>query len=179
MATNIDAPFGFMPVDTIGGAAPGKLGEYKVTNDAIFQGDSVQIASNSGVLTQGGADTTDVGVFWGAKYDDSNGKPTFTNNVPASQAATAFVYDNPYQVFEIQGDDGTNSAQTDVGRTADKVVGQGSTANGVSIFELDSSDIGTGANLRIVGFSQNPNRGNIGQETTVYRVLINEHTYAN
>ena len=71
---------------------------------AIFQGDAVQIASNSGVLTQAGTGTTNVGVFWGCNYDDSTGKPAFRNQSAAGQASVGFVYDDPYQVFEIQGD---------------------------------------------------------------------------
>ena len=46
---NLDAPMGFNPVGKIGSGPSQKAGEYKVTNDAIFQGDAVQIAGNSGV----------------------------------------------------------------------------------------------------------------------------------
>tara|TARA_R110000796_G_scaffold61839_1_gene142949 strand:- start:37 stop:561 length:525 start_codon:yes stop_codon:yes gene_type:complete len=172
---NIDAPFGFNPVDTIGGAHPGKLGEYSMGNDVIFQGDLVKFAS--GLLVQSTAGDTNVGVFWGAQYDDATGKPIFSNQQPASTTGKVFVYDNPYQVFEVQGDGA--SAVGDIGQTADQVQGQGSTATGVSIYELDSSDIGTGANLTIIGFGKDPERSEVGSDNIVYRVLIKEHSYAN
>ena len=106
-------------------------------------------------------------------------KPTFKNNSAASgngAVADAFVYDDPHQVFEIQGDGA--SAQTDVMQTADVVVGSGSTVTGVSAMELDSTDIGTGANLVIIGFSGKIGRSEVGSANAVYKVLINEHFYA-
>ena len=174
---NTDSPMGFNPVGKIGSGPSQKAAEYDVTNDAIFQGDAVQIAGNSGVLTQAGTGTTNVGVFWGCNFDDSTGKPAFKNQSAAGQASKAFVYDDPYQVFELQGDSGTNSAQTDIGRTADIVVGTGNTTNGISGMELDASDIGTGANVRIIGFSGNSSRNEIGVANTLYEVLIAEHLY--
>ena len=111
--SNLDAPSGFNPVGKIGSGPASKMSEYNVTNDDIFQGDIVKLAS--GVIVQGAAaDTAFVGVFWGANYDDSTGKPVFVNQIAAGQAAVCFVYDDPYQVFEIQGDGA--SAETDVGR---------------------------------------------------------------
>jgi hypothetical protein len=176
---NIDAPMGFNPVGKIGSGPPQKASEYNITNDVIFQGDAVQIAGNSGVLTQAGVGTTNVGVFWGCNFDDSTGKPTFKNQSAASQASVAFVYDDPYQVFELQGKSGTNSAQTDIGRKADIVVGTGDTANGVSGMELDTATFATGAdiNCTVIGFSGNPARNTIGEAHTVYEVLISEHLY--
>ena len=174
---NIDSPMGFNPVGKIGSGPSQKAAEYNITNDAIFQGDAVQIASNSGVLTQAGTGTTNVGVFWGCNFDDSTGKPAFRNQSVAGQASVGFVYDDPYQVFEIQGDTGTNSAQIDIGKTADIVVGTGNTTNGISGMELDSSDIGTGDVVRIIGFSGNASRNTIGGAHMLYEVLITKHLY--
>tara|TARA_R110000851_G_scaffold270097_1_gene422751 strand:+ start:65 stop:589 length:525 start_codon:yes stop_codon:yes gene_type:complete len=172
--SNLDAPSGFNPVGKIGSGPASKMSEYNVTSDDIFQGDIVKLAS--GVIVQGAAaDTAFVGVFWGANYDDSTGKPVFVNQIAAGQAAVCFVYDDPYQVFEIQGDGA--SAQTDIGDTADIVVAAGNTTNGISGMELDSSDIGTGINLRIVNYSKNPARSDIGSANLLYEVLINEHLY--
>ena len=116
-------------------------------------------------------------VFFGdANYDDSTGKPVFSKpNQLLVKQAVGFVYDDPYQVFEIQGDGA--SAQTDIGDTADIVVAAGNTTNGISGMELDSSDIGTGINLRIVNYSKNPARSDIGSANLLYEVLINEHLY--
>ena len=49
---NTDSPMGFNPVGKIGSGPSQKAAEYDVTNDAIFQGDAVQIAGNSGSTTK-------------------------------------------------------------------------------------------------------------------------------
>ena len=175
---NLNAPFGLNPVGKIGSGPSQKMSEYKVTNDAIFQGDPV--ALGSGVIAQCGASAAACGVFWGANYDDSDGKPQFRNNVPASQAATAFVYDDPYQVFEIQGDDGGSavSAQTNVGLTANYEVDTDGVNNGVSGYQLDTSNLGSGADMMVTGFSTKEGRNELGAANIVYTVLIDNHLYA-
>ena len=181
---NLDAAFGLNPVGKIGSGPSQKMNEYKIASNetnAIFQGDMVQ--PDSGNIQQAGTGTTNIGVFWGCKYDDATtNKPTFKNNSVAGgngAIADAFVYDDPYQVFEVQGDSGTASAQADIMQTADVVVGTGSTTTGISGMELDASDIGTGANLMIIGFCGNSDRNQIDAAGhAVYNVLINEHLYA-
>ena len=181
---NLNAPFGLNPVGSISGGANQKLNEYKIASNetnAIFQGDMVQ--PDSGNIQQAGTGTTNIGVFWGCKFDDATtNKPNFKNQSVAGgngAVADAFVYDDPHQVFEVQGDGA--SAQTDVMQTADVVVGTGSTATGVSGMTLDSAGpagIGAGANLMIIGFSNKEGRSEIGSDNAVYNVLINEHLYA-
>jgi hypothetical protein len=184
---NLDAPFGLSPIGKIGGGTDPAMNSYTAfANYAtiISQGDVVKIDEAEGdvqlfAANGGGTDATNaIGVFWGSSFTDSNGKPTFKNTRPASQLAEVFVYDDPYQMFEVQGDSvGGNSAVTDISKTADMIVAAGSTITGVSNTELDTSDIGTGANLRIVGFSKKEGRGEVGAAHTVYNVLINEHKY--
>ena len=53
----------------------------------------------------------------------------------------------------------------------------GSTVTGVSNSELDSSDIGTGNNLRIVEHYNQEGRNEVGSDNIVYKVLITEHKY--
>ena len=175
---NLNAPFGLNPVGKIGSGPSQKMSEYKVTNDAIFQGDPV--ALGSGVIAQCAAGAAACGVFWGANYNDSDGKPQFRNNVPASQAATAFVYDDPYQVFEIQGDAGGSavSAQTDVGQKANYVQDTDGVNNGVSGYQLDTSNLGSGADMMVTGFSTKEGRNELTAANIVYTVLIDNHLYA-
>ena len=182
---NLNAPFGLNPVGKIGSGPSQKMSEYKVTDDAIFQGDPVAIGSGpaTGVITQCAADGAAVGVFWGANYNDSDGKPQFRNNVPASQAATAFVYDDPYQVFEIQGDDGGSavSAQTDIGQKSNYVADANGVNNGVSGYQLDTSLIGGSpapVAMMITGFTTKEGRNELGAANMVYTVLIDNHLYA-
>jgi hypothetical protein len=183
---NIDAPFGLSPIGKIGGGTDPAMNSYTAfANYAtiISQGDVVKIDEAEGdvqlfAANGGGTDATNaIGVFWGSSFTDSNGKPTFKNTRPASQLAEVFVYDDPYQMFEVQGDGA--SAQTDISNHADLSVVAGSTITGVSKSELDSSDIGTGNNLRIVGFSKKEGRDTVGTNgaNVVYNVLINEHKY--
>ena len=175
---NLNAPFGLNPVGKIGSGPSQKMSEYKVTNDAIFQGDPV--ALGSGVIAQCAAGAAACGVFWGANYNNSDGKPQFRNNVPASQAATAFVYDDPYQVFEIQGDAGGSavSAQTDVGQKANYVIDTDGVNNGVSGYQLDTSNLGSGADMMVTGFSTKEGRNELTAANIVYTVLIDNHLYA-
>ena len=175
---NLNAPFGLNPVGKIGSGPSQKMSEYKVTNAAIFQGDPV--ALGSGVIAQCAAGAAACGVFWGANYNNSDGKPQFRNNVPASQAATAFVYDDPYQVFEIQGDAGGSavSAQTDVGQKANYVIDTDGVNNGVSGYQLDTSNLGSGADMMVTGFSTKEGRNELTAANIVYTVLIDNHLYA-
>ena len=175
---NLNAPFGLNPVGKIGSGPSQKMSEYKVTNDAIFQGDPV--ALGSGVIAQCAAGAAACGVFWGANYNNSDGKPQIRNNVPASQAATAFVYDDPYQVFEIQGDAGGSavSAQTDVGQKANYVIDTDGVNNGVSGYQLDTSNLGSGADMMVTGFSTKEGRNELTAANIVYTVLIDNHLYA-
>tara|TARA_B100001027_G_scaffold200187_1_gene159420 strand:+ start:108 stop:644 length:537 start_codon:yes stop_codon:yes gene_type:complete len=175
---NLDAPNGFNPIGKMGSGAPQKMNEYDALaayGTKIYQGDLVKL--NAGNVERGAAaDTAFVGVFWGANFDDSDGKPKFINNRPASTAAKVFVYDDPYQVFEIQGDAG--SAQANIGNTTDINAGGGTDATGVSLMEADSANFGAGkVNLRVIGFSGKEGRGEVGSANALYEVLINEHLY--
>lgn len=181
---NIDAPFGLSPIGKIGGGTDPAMNSYTAFAnyaDIISQGDVVKVDEAEGdvqlfAAANGGTDATNaIGVFWGSSFTDSTGKPTFKNTRPASQLAEVFVYDDPYQMFEVQGDGA--SAQTDVTKHADISVVAGSTITGVSKSELDSSDIGTGNNLRIVGFSKKEGRDEVGSANIVYNVTITEHKY--
>jgi hypothetical protein len=183
MANN-DAPFGFNPIGKLGGGTSPAMNSYKaLANYAteMFQGDIVKIDEAEGdvqlfAIAGGGTDATNaIGVIWGSNFDDATGKPTFKNTRPASQKATVFVYDDPYQQFEIQGDGA--SAETDISKKADVALGTGNSSTGVSATELDSSDIGTGSNLRINGFSNKEGRNSVGSANVIYNVTINEHKF--
>ena len=93
------------------------------------------------------------------------------------------MYDDPYQVFEIQGDAGGSavSAQTNVGLTANYEVDTDGVNNGVSGYQLDTSGIGgspTPVAMMITGFSTKEGRNEVGVANTVYTVLIDNHLYA-
>ena len=110
---NIDAPFGFRPSGKVGGNPDnGALSQYTILDgesSTMFQGDMVEFASG-GVIDAAPGDTG-LMVFNGIQYDDpTTGKPTFKNQydgVDLNKNIDCFVYDDPYQVYEAQGDTGT------------------------------------------------------------------------
>ena len=95
-------------------------------------------------------------------------KPTWSNYYPGSINVTsagsisgstnidAYIYDDPYMLFEAQCD-GT-IAKTDIGKNTDTVLTAGSTVNGLSKNEIDDSTEATTAGLqvKIIGITKDP-----------------------
>lgn len=141
----------------------------------IFQGDPVKSTGTGKGIVAAAAGDTMVGVFTGCEYIDSAGSPQHGNFWPASTVATdiiAYVYDDPDILFGIQVDEDLVAA--DIGATADLVAtAAGSTSTGLSGFELDSSDIGTGAGVKIYDIVQSVD--NAYGTAADALVFINEH----
>lgn len=144
-------------------------------NTAIYKGSPVTLNTN-GTITIGAAAADFLGAFAGVEYVDATGKPTYSNYWPASQTVlsgttpTAYVYDDPNIVYEIQCDGSV--AQTAVGDQADFTsVGTGSTSTGLSTATMSASLAGAAAQgqLRIVGFGLAPDNA-VGDAYTVVRV---------
>ena len=186
---NIDAAFGMRPVGTLSGAGNMMTNEYFIADNeasAMYQGDAIiQQASNTGYVDVAAAgDETCIGVLNGVLIDDhpTTGKPSFQNHYTQTNVTTghirAFVYDDPYMKFEIQGDSGTNSDVTDRHEVAD-LVNMGTTGgNGISLMELDMSDLAaTDGQVKIVGFSTDPENNELGVEHMNYIVIWNEHQF--
>lgn len=160
------SPFGFRPANHPTGqsrARPYTIVSGYATN--LFRGAPVALdSSNKGTIVAAGTSGSLLGVFWGCEYIDATGKPNESPFWPANQVATnivAYVYDDPYNVFEVQTDGtGTTTAaaeQTWIGGNMNCVnPTAGSTASGVSTAALASSTLTTGgsaAQFRIIGFS--------------------------
>jgi len=185
---NIDAAFGMRPVGTLSGAGNMMTNEYFIADNeasAMYQGDAIiQQASNTGYVDIAAAgDEVCIGVLNGVLIDDhpTTGKPSFQNHYTQTNVTTgsirAFVYDDPYMKFEIQGDSGTDSDVTDRHEVAD-LVNMGTTGgNGISLMELDMSDLAaTDGQVKIVGFSTDP-ENNQYDEHMNYIVIWNEHQF--
>ena len=133
-------------------------------------------------VQQGAAGANDLtGVFWGCKYDDpTTNKPTFKNQYAQVAAeAEAFVYDDPYQVFEIQGLTGTQSQRSDIQKSADIDATDGSTTDGVSGMTVDLTSLAAAGaeQLNIIGFSDKERSNEIDSDgCAVYKVVI-KHAY--
>ena len=181
---NVDKAFGLRPLGNLSGTGSQKQYGYEIADNqagAIFQGDLVTLKDGYILQFNPSSHTAAVGVFNGCNYiDPTTGKPTWSNYYPGSVNITqgkiiAEVLDDPNQMFLIQND-GT-SAATNYGKNADVVGTGGSTTNGVSAMELDSSTVANTAalNLKIVGLWNTP--GNALGTNAVVVVKINEHMY--
>lgn len=168
-------PRGFTPVRHMTG---GEIREnlYKVDSSnatAIFPGDLVKLESD-GRIAPAAADTglTVIGVAV-AVYD-SNKRPIAAGYLAALTAGFIGVVDDPYIIYEVEADGSV--AETDVGATANHVATAGDTTTGRSKHSLDASDIGTGAQLKILGLYDVS--GNAFDDSFVrLEVLINEQHY--
>jgi hypothetical protein len=162
MANN-DAPFGLRYVRNVQGKYNNSgQSRYRITTgDAtnttnIYQGDIVT-QNTAGIVTRiaradGGSATSDiiVGVFNGCFYTDpTTSKPTWSNYWPGNAAtdAIAFIYDDPFDVFEVQADAAFPVA--DLFGNFDIVdnTGTGSSDSGISYVELDVTTGATTATL--------------------------------
>ena len=171
---NIDSPFGLRPHNKLG-SAPNSNGmtPYKVqingvagSSSAIRQGDMV-IPLTNGLVDVSAADGGSVailGVMAGCEYIALDGTPTFDNNYPGTSSlksgteATVFVYDDPFQVYEIQCDASLTNLATATALIHSNAEGTGfgsEQANGISSGELSVSSAGATTatdNFRIIGF---------------------------
>ena len=188
---NVDAAFGFRPVGKVGsGVNNGGTTLYTIGDNydtSVFKGDHVMQASGLVIAgTTSGA--TNLGVFNGCFYiDPTSAKPTWSNYYPADTNVTAsgsisggttidaYIYDDPYYLFEIQCD-GT-IAKTDIGKNADTTLGTSSTVNGQSKTELKTSGAATTAalQLNIVGITKDPENDDASSANANWHIMWNEH----
>ena len=188
---NQDAAFGLRPLKTFGQQddSTGMTSHKILPGDtsAIYQGSLVgSPATGTGyVKIQAAALVLNLGAFWGTFYvDPTTLKPTFKNyypgsvTPPSSGAIEAFVYDSPMQMFEIQSDNSSASAQTDVYMCADIAGVSGSTLNGVSSTELGDGTLNaSAAQLKIIGVSRDPKNSDLTAANVNWRVMIDQHLF--
>ena len=187
---NQDAAFGLRPLKTMGQQddSTGMSSHKILPGDAsvLYQG-SLAIPTATGYVDIATAGATqNIGAFWGCFYvDPTTLKPTFKNyypgsiTPPSSGAIEAFVYDSPYQMFEVQSNNAGASAQADVYECADIAnPTAGSTLNGVSGQELDDSDLSADiAQLKVIGVSRDPKNSDLTAANVNWRVQIAEHIF--
>lgn len=162
---NKDNPRGFWPVKHLGGGEI-RMREYTLTTGATaYQGDLLKIV-DAGTVEPGAADIGLAAIGVAANYVSDSG---------SAGGKTIQVYDDPNIIFGVQSDTGTATTAADVGETANHVAGSGSATTGLSGHELDSSDIATGAQLKIIGLMATPD--NAWGEHSNLLVVFNEHFY--
>ena len=179
---NQDSPFGLRAIGKIGQNRDNQgLAEFSIAASAtaIFGQDPVK-ALNTGTIGVAAAGDSLLGALNGVFFTDVNtSKPTFANHLLAGNTATdivGFVSSDPYERFEIQSDNTTASAQTDVFMNYDITYAAGSSHDYLSGVELDDSTTSTASGqLRVVGVSKDIKNNDLTASHVNFVVMINEH----
>jgi hypothetical protein len=177
--------FGLRPIGKVGQNRDAQgQSEYRIAASAtaIYFQDPVK-ALNTGTIGVAAAGDQLLGSLNGVFFTNTTTrKPTWTNNLQASNTATdilGYVADDPYERFEIKSNDSNASAQTDVFLNANIVYAAGDSANYVSAVRLDNATINTTntLQLRIIGPSTNIGNDDLGSAGVTWVVNINNHFY--
>lgn len=188
---NRDAPMGLRPVAHLSGGTHGRYStnKYHIASgygSNIFSGDLVKLSGTGREVQLAETATSDnpvIGVFWGCEYRDTNGEVVFKKYWPAStatlntEAATAWVIDDPDVIFEVQADE--DIVAGDIGQGIDFAYTAGSTLTGVSKVEADSSTIGSGSDVLYIYDTVDRADNELGSNNTKILVTINLHAYRN
>jgi len=185
---NQDAAFGLRPLKTVGQQddSTGFSSHWIDAGEAsaMYQGSLVFGTATGYVDISGTTQVLNIGAFWGCFYvDPTTLKPTFKNyypgsiTPPSSKDVEAFIYDSPYQMFEVQSAATGASAQTDIFMCCDSASNSGSTTNGVSSLESADSFAAGPAQLKVIGVSRDPANDEIGSANVNWRVQICEHLF--
>ena len=188
MANRNTAGFGLIPTGTVG-ATPATAGQGKYFIDAaynvsLFQGSVVQ--SKVGYIKEAESSRTalTIGVLNGIFYNAATTKkPTFDNKyiqpiTPAdSEDITAFVIDNPMQLFVGCLD--AAAAQADYGKTVSMTQANpaGSETSGQSSKKLDDANIhATNNQFRLLRSAEDPeNDENAANRSVVVCQNLNQY----
>jgi len=198
---NQDAAFGFRQVGGLG-SRPTSNGTSKYViasgyTSAIYAGDIVEMGAGTdesgaaiaaGYIGQAAAtsSTRNLGIFNGCFYDDpTTRKPTFNNYWPGdinvtnpAAGATAFVYDDPADLFEVQTSGTIN--QTYVGRSIDMAYTAGAAVtNGRSKEEIGATSYAGTGQLALIRVSEDPSNSDETAANSNWIVKFNEHIYYN
>lgn len=163
---NRDHPKGFWPTRHLTGGEIRSTEYILTTGQTIFKGDLLK-AVTAGTVEESDANDGIIVVGVAAMYADDSA---------SAGGVKVRVYDDPDIVFGVQMDDvGTDSDAASVFATANHLAGTGNSTTKLSGHELDMSDIGSGAQLKIVGLIEEEN--NAWGDHADVEVLINEHLY--
>ena len=128
---------------------------------ALYIGDPMALdASGNAIIATAGTGNVIQGVALG--FFTSEFVPLATVYHPSATAGSNFVLlaDDPRQLFVCQEDStGNNLALTDIAGNLNLASGTGSTVNGMSGWEIDSSDLGdatAGDQVRLINILRSP-----------------------
>jgi hypothetical protein len=148
---SVDAPYGLLPVNLIGGQVfAGATRQIPIASGsatAIFFGDVVKLGSDGTLSKDTGTDAaTPVGVFMGCSYTDATFGKTFRQYYPGDVVASdinAVVSDDPDALYKVAvTSSGTTVGyvnRTAVGNNAVLTQNAGNTATGNSKVAIDDT----------------------------------------
>jgi hypothetical protein len=184
---NPNAAFGLLPIGKVGQNRDAQgLSEYNIaaSSSAIYQNDPVTAAA-TGYITVATSSSILLGSLNGVFYtNQSTKKPTWANNLAASNTASdivGFVSDDPYERYEIQAS--STLPVADIFLNGNIVYTAGSSANYVSKVTLNTSQLNVSAStqMRIIGVSKGFNNEKLDATTyatnVVVTAVINNHFY--
>ena len=185
---NPNAAFGLNPIGKVGQNRDAQgLSEYNIaaSSSAIYQNDPVTAAS-TGYITVATTNDQLLGSLNGVFFTNaSTKKPTWANNLAASNTATdivGYVTDDPYERYEVQASGAL--AIADIFLNGNVVYTAGSSANFVSKVQINTTGlaVSTGAQMRVIGVSKDNTRNELLNATTystnvVVTAIINNHFF--
>ena len=183
MANRNSAGFGLIPQGTLGSnyTNQGQSKYYIVSayGTSMFQGSSVRVVNGYVTTAQAAITNTTIGVLNGVFYNAATTlKPTWQNYysdvTPAnSENTTAFVMDNPFQLYNVSADAAVPQADhlETFGLT---VTAAGSTTSGQSSSELTYGTADATANQwRLLRSAEDPENSDITAANCTFVVVQN------
>ena len=175
------SPYGFVPVNRLGGYENGSFRQLKVTNSygtSMFYGDVAELAATGTIeLDTATSSSRPIGIFQGCNFTDPTlGYRLFSQMWTGAVVSTdilAHIADDPRQIFQVQGDEAI--AQTGLGNNCDLITyAAGNTNLGKSILALDGGNIATTNTfpVRIIDFVDGPD-SSVGDGFTDVLVMWN------
>jgi hypothetical protein len=174
-------PYGFVPVNRLGGYENGSFRQLKMTNSygtSIFFGDIVElVAAGTIEIDTVASSTRPIGVFQGCSFTDPNlNYKLFAQMWTASTVATdilAHVADDPRQMFQVQGEGSWTQAMLGLNAEVSTYVA-GNTNFGKSVLSLEATTPATTATFpfRSVDFVDGPD-SSVGDAYTDMIVMWN------
>ena len=185
---NPNAAFGLLPIGKVGQNRDAQgLSEYGISANAsaIYQNDPVTALAAGTIGVVSTTDVTILGSLNGVFFTNaSTKKPTWANNLAASNAATdivGYVSDDPYERYEIQASSTLPIASIFLNGNIHYTAG--SSANYVSKVTLNTSQLNANdtTQIRVIGVAKGFNNELLDATTystnVVVTAIINNHFY--
>ena len=172
--SNLNSPSGFTPVkNSVGGTPrPNNGSDYAIAGGLasnIYRGSLVKPTGTGGNIdvVAAGANPS-IGVFAGCSYVDANGNTMFRpywgsgQTIAANSVVEATVWDDPDTLFDAQVSGVGGLASTNIGNTANVLIGTGSSVTGTSGDQVDGSTLSSSATnqqLQVMSLRNQPGNG--------------------